>query len=195
MADLKNPNQLLDALSLPVGDLIAEVGKGVAEAQQALDAQVIENFKRIYADDDEALKHLRELGYRPTWYHIPEAEAELKIALSVSGNYSSEGKSKTRMYAAPVDATYKSNFDYSLEGTSSLKFRVVPIPEPARLEAKAVVPNLIGSTLAEAETTLKTLNIPYEVSPENSSADAQVTKVEPDAGTMIDADQTVMLTV
>lgn len=195
MSDLNNPKQLMDTLSLPVGDLIAEVGKGVAEAQQALDAQVIENFKSIYADEDDALKHLREMGYRPTWYHIPEAEAELQVSLSVTGNYSGEGKQKSRMYAAPVDASYKSNFDYSLEGSSRLKFRVVPIPEPANLEARSVVPNVGGQTLGQATKTLNTLNIPFDVSPETENENLIVQSTDPVAGTILEVDQPVTLLV
>lgn len=195
MADLTNPKQLMDTLSLPVGDLIAEVGKGVAEAQQALDTQVIENFKSIYADDDDALRHLRNLGYRPTWYHIPEAEAELQVALSITGNYSGEGKQKSRMYAAPVDATYKSNFDYSLEGSSRLKFRVVPIPEPASLENQHVIPELTGYTLQQAKALLEKLNIPYELSSATENLNTEVVSTEPSAGSLMDSDQTLVLVV
>lgn len=195
MADLKNPKQLMDTLSLPVGDLIAEVGKGVAQAQQALDAQVIENFKSIYADDNDALRHLREMGYRPTWYHIPEAEAELQISLSITGNYSGEGKQKSRMYAAPVDAAYKSNFDYSLEGSSSLKFRVVPTPEPASIESQHVVPELTGYSLEKAQQLLNKLNIPYELSSQTQDAQTPVQSTEPAAGSMMDADDTLVLVI
>ena len=193
MADLDNPNQLVDSLSLPVGDLIAEVGRGVAEAQQALDAQVIENFKNIYGGDGQALAHLRDLGYRPTWYHIPEAEAELQVSLSITGNYSGEGKS--RMYAAPVDATYKNNFDYSLEGSSRIKFRVVPIPEPANLELKRVVPNIVGMNFESAKTVLDSLGIAYELSEDAKPSDIKVESIEPLVGTMIDEEQSVFIAV
>ena len=41
-------NNVLDALSVPLGDLIASIGRGVAEAQRALDTASIAALRDIY---------------------------------------------------------------------------------------------------------------------------------------------------
>lgn len=195
MAQNNKTGQLMESLSLPVGDLIAEVGKGVAQAQQALDAQVIDNFKNIYNNNDDALKHLREIGYRPTWYHIPQAEAQLQVSLTISGNYSESGTIQSRMHATPVDAGYKNNFDYSLEGSSTLKFKVVPIPEPTAMESRQVMPDLSSKSVADAKTILDALNTRYELLPAESDPDAKVLSTVPVAGEFIEPLTIVLINV
>ena len=46
-------DELLDVLSAPLGDLIASVGRGVADAQRALDAASLEALREIYGSDEE----------------------------------------------------------------------------------------------------------------------------------------------
>ena len=105
------PEQMIDALSAPLGDLIAEVGRSVAEAQMAMDAATIENVRTLATasgpNDPNLL--LRQIGYQPTWYQIPEVTAEITIALTLSGAGSASQSPGTaaprmRMLAAPVDA-------------------------------------------------------------------------------------------
>src|SRR4051812_31416696 len=76
---------LLDALSAPVGELFAAVGRGVAEAQREMDAATLSALQEIYGRGDGFYGELQRIGYRPTWYHIPEAEGELQVALSLAG--------------------------------------------------------------------------------------------------------------
>lgn len=73
-----------DAGSVPLGDLIAAIGRGVAEAQAALDAGALAQTLALYDQGDNLQRTLRELGYRPTFYTIPETEGELKLSISVS---------------------------------------------------------------------------------------------------------------
>ena len=75
MDDELLPN-LLDDVPAALGELIGAVGRGVADAQQALDRSTIDQISRIYGDlDDEAQAYLRAIGYQPTWYKIPELKA------------------------------------------------------------------------------------------------------------------------
>ncbi len=74
-----------DITSAPLGRIIASVGEGVAEAQRALDRQAIGQLLALYAESDEGTRLLRESGWRPTFYTLPETEGEVKVALSLSG--------------------------------------------------------------------------------------------------------------
>ena len=84
MAD-PDTRPLLDALSCPIGDLIAAVGRGVADAQRALDEASLATLSEVYSRNDGLLGELQRIGYRPNWYHIPEVESELQIALTIGG--------------------------------------------------------------------------------------------------------------
>ncbi len=84
MTDIKR--LVNDVTAAPLGAIIAAVGDGVATAQRALDDQAIQQMLELYADGDEAVRLLRESGWRPTFYAIPEAEGEIKVSLVVSGS-------------------------------------------------------------------------------------------------------------
>jgi hypothetical protein len=190
MAIFDSPARLLDTLSAPLGDLIASVGRGVADAQQALDAQTVENFKEIHGAGSEAFKALRELGYQPTWYQIPEATAEIAIALTISGEASAvpgepssmvPKASRLRVYGAPVDAGYASRYNYEVRASSTLKFRIVPVPPSTQASGMKIVPNVVGKTYKEARELLQQLGIDYAA--EDTATDqAVVTDTQPDAG-------------
>jgi len=77
--------EITRALSAPLGEFIAAVGRGVAEAQQALDLHTLETFKAVYQSGENAYAEFRLLGYQPTWYRIPEVTAEIYVTLSASG--------------------------------------------------------------------------------------------------------------
>ena len=77
--------EITRALSSPLGEFIAAVGRGVAEAQQALDLHTLETFKSVYESGESTYAEFRLLGYQPTWYRIPEVTAEIQVTLSASG--------------------------------------------------------------------------------------------------------------
>lgn len=174
MAD--DPLRYLQALSSPMGDLIASVGRGVAEAQQALDMGSLGALLQIYADpdtDDQTLALLREIDYRPTFYAIPEVTSELSVALTVTGQSSStslptsasaapvatalaaRAELAPRLFVAPVDAGYQNRYGFDLRATSSIKFKIVPVPPPTQVEQLRVVPDLVGRTFAQTRTLLE----------------------------------------
>ncbi|HTV21206.1 MAG TPA: PASTA domain-containing protein [Polyangiaceae bacterium] len=185
------PKDLLDVLSVPVGDLVASVGRGIADAQREMDAASIAALREVYESNEGFARELQRIGYRPTWYHIPEAESEIQVALTVSGEASSSGgvPSKIRLYAAPVDAGYAARFNYSMQASSRLKFRVVPVPPSNVAEALQVMPSLVGLSLGEARARLALLNIAAAL-PEGASS-AVVTTQTPAAGTLLARDENV----
>lgn len=185
-------NNVLDALSLPLGDLIAEVGRGVAEAQRAMDTASLAALRDIYESDEGLFRELQRIGYRPTWYHIPEAEGQIQVALSVAGDSSTTapgGAPRIKLYAAPIDAGYTSRFNFNLQASSSVKFRIVPVPPSSAAENMQVVPSLIGLSLGEARSRLALLGIQATL-PEAAST-VTVTTQAPPAGTLLAANETV----
>lgn len=195
-----DPLRYLEALSAPMGDLIASVGRGVAEAQQALDMGSLGALLAIYSDpdtSDETLALLREIDYRPTFYAIPEVTSELTVALTITGQSSSTASATAgsvaaplaaappaaaaaaamvaaapaptgfaralaplsetapRLYVAPVDASYQNRYGFDLRATSSIKFKIVPVPPPSQADLLRVVPNLVGRSFAESRTLLE----------------------------------------
>jgi hypothetical protein len=192
---------LLDALSLPLGELIASVGRGVAEAQREMDAGSISALQEIYARGDGLFLELQRIGYRPTWYHIPEAEGDLQIALTATGQETSgsgsagstptaSGPTRIKLYAAPVDAGYASRFGFSVQASSRVKFRIVPVPASSGAEALQAVPALVGLTMGEARARLGLLNISGTF-PAAGTDDATVTSQDPLAGTLLSPGRSV----
>jgi hypothetical protein len=148
----KSNQELTDALSAPLGEFISSIAKGVADAQQAMDMNTIETFRSVYMDDQDTLEELRQLGYQPTWYRIPELTAEIQMALSINataletGNQPGNGRAnKFALLAAPVDASYVNSYNYNIQGSSKVKFTIVPVPPSAQAESLRVMPFADGN--------------------------------------------------
>jgi hypothetical protein len=195
MADFDDTKPLLDALSAPIGDLIAAVGRGVADAQRAMDEASLATLADVYARGDGLLGELQRIGYRPNWYHIPEVESELQVALTITGERTGTGATggagrlagKLRLYAAPVDAGYASRFNYQLQAASKVKFRIVSIPPSNAADALQAMPALVGLTLGEARARLRLLGIAATTTPAEGADDRTVATQQPDAGTLLSA--------
>ena len=83
-------------------------------------------------------KDLSEYGIKATWYHFPEVNLELKMALSLHGISETENGNvkamKLKIFSAPINATYKNTFDYDVTGTSTIKAKIVSIPPPIEVK-------------------------------------------------------------
>lgn len=173
-----------DIASAPLGDLIAAVGRGVAEAQAALDAGSLQQTLDLYDQTDDVQRVLRDTGYRPTFYTIPETEGELKLSLTVTGReavrptppkiqiaaagrlapnvatFASRGLSKTaNLYAAPVDGKYQNSYNFSSQVSATIKFKVVAVPPSSAAEAARVVPDLTGISVQDAQTLVDSFDL------------------------------------
>ncbi len=210
-----------DVTASPLGDVIASVAEGVAAAQQALDDASISRTLEIYTEGGpEALKLLREMGYRPTFYALPETTGEVRVALSLSGqgtqgtparqpaapavaaDFARTGRNVAvppRLYATPVDAGYQNRFGYRAEISAKLTFRIVPVPAPDGADELRVVPDLIGRPGDAATATLADFGLVAEpVDVEGAPIDAQapervVAEQFPAGGTILRARDTVRL--
>jgi len=211
--DLK---EITRALSAPLGALIASVGRGVAEAQWALDMHTVETFKAVYGGDDATYEALRRLGYQPTWFRIPEVAAEIYVTLSASGQERSGGPlpgaptgqaaspeedtspGRIQLYATPVDASFSNTYDYQLRACSQLKFRIVPVPAPGQADGMKLIPDkLVGKSLRDARMLLDQQGIAYRLAGPayyEPTGEEIVTATEPQASSILPAGQAVMLT-
>ena len=155
--------QLLD---VPFGDMVASLGMAIAQAQCALDHNSIEILKMMGEADTVSLPTIKSMkysgneltveddvfstsmigaGFQPTFYQFAETVIEVKMAISMSQETSSERKTKTTettnkksfwrtkstARTTTVDATYSSKYNYSAEGSSLLRTRLVPVPPNA----------------------------------------------------------------
>ncbi len=192
--------QLVDALSLPLGELIASVGRGVAEAQREMDAASISVLQEIYSRGDGLFVELQRIGYRPTWYHIPEAEGDLQITLTATSEQTSgsaaaaPGSSRIKLYAAPVDAAYASRFGFNVQASSRVKFRIVPVPPSTAADSLQVVPLLVGMSVEAARARLDALNMTGTF-PAGAEAGATVKTQSPAANQLLLAGQPVIVEI
>lgn len=96
--------------------------------------------EKMLLDDDEVTTSMIGAGFQPTFYQFSETIIEVKIAISTSYESSYERttqiktdiknkkKKKTVTRATTVDATYSNKYNYSAEGSSLLRTRLVPVP-------------------------------------------------------------------
>lgn len=180
MSNPNNPVQLFsELLGGPLGDLISSVGQGVGDAQAALDQGALEQTLEIYdisKDEDrtnEELKLLgliREMGYHPTFYTIPETEVEAQISLSLdlkseqsspAGGYAI---SKYKINATPMNAGNVNRFGVQANAMAKLKFKIVPVPPPQNISEIRNVPNLSNFEWNdETKAMLQNLGFSYEL--------------------------------
>jgi hypothetical protein len=95
---------------------------------------------------------LLELGFVPTFYQFVDTLIELKLSISMSreSNYSTtsfnanssvQGKvgffsASASMSVSAVSASFSSKYQYSAEGSSLMRTKLVPVPAPAILEER-----------------------------------------------------------
>jgi hypothetical protein len=95
---------------------------------------------------------LLELGFTPNFYQFVDTMIELKMSISMSreSNYSRSsttvnasvnGKvgffsASAKMRVSTVSASYASKYQYSAEGSSLMRTKLVPVPAPAILEER-----------------------------------------------------------
>ncbi len=152
--------------AVPIEELITNLGLGIAKAQFELDknstkiAQMMsgqdeKDRVKFGKDDDgnDVYLSLIELGFTPTFYQFVESIIEVKIAVNMttSSSFSIGSKTETKkeeesgwwfsdkdktVSTTTVDAKYSQKYDYSVEGSTSIRTKLVPVPPPAILEER-----------------------------------------------------------
>jgi hypothetical protein len=206
---------MTEAMAVPLGGIIAAVGRGVAEAQAALDAASLAQTLAIHdAGDDAAQRLLREIGYRPTFYVLPETLCEVQVSLTVSGGEGTDRParpdrlgiapelSRPRSYATPVDAGFANRFAYQVQAAAKLSFKIVPVPPPSGADEARLVPAVASGSFEDARKLLAARDLGAEAVdkdgasvPEEARATMAVKGQLPEAGEIVRAGETVRLTL
>jgi len=135
------------------GVRIAQLMAGYDEDENG-DIKPSDDLKVPLGTDDAnkpRLYNLLELGFTPTFYQFVDTIIEVKISISISQTdetvrrererQGSQGAftrffSKNPVKTSSVDAKFSSKYQYSAEGSSLLRTKLVPIPPPAILEER-----------------------------------------------------------
>ena len=183
-------SQFSELLASPLGDFIAAIGRGVGEAQAALDQGSLQTMLDIYnldnstntennPDQSKLIELIRSIGYTPTFYTIPETECEAQVSLSMSqsnqGNSSiaQDKRVHSKIYATPINAGNVNKFGLTANASAKIKFKVVAVPPPAGLEEVRIVPDLINKEYTEElKLLLETIGLnPGIILPEGTEYD------------------------
>lgn len=214
---MPDPTLVPEMVAAPLGAVIASVGAGVADAQHALDEGSLAAVLELYTDsDDERIRLLQEIGYRPTFYTLPETTGEVKVSVRLgSGAAGSDGTAvkplpvtssatsistarlglnvlPARLYATPVDAGYANRYGYSADVSATLTFTIKPVPAPQGADELRVVPELVGRSVDAARSALAALGLVAGLADEASGT---VSAQDPAAGTIRALGDEVILTV
>jgi len=150
-----------DLLHVPFPQMVQSLGIGVAEAQYALDkmsiriAQMlagyeIDNRGNVKKNENLLFKlqeneegcSLLELGFTPSFYQFSETWIELKIAISMrkesltQASMSSSVRAPFGLFSASVNASYSQKYQYSAEGSSYFRTKLVTLLAPAVFEQR-----------------------------------------------------------
>lgn len=137
-----------ELLNTPFPEMVQKLALAIAEAQTKLDMNSTEVARFMSETEIELPKisgqgtnkfPLIALGFFPSFYQFQEAEIEVKMAITMAKTREFELGVKAKAgfgpFAASVNATYKSKYNYSQEGSSTLRVKLAPAPPPTMLEA------------------------------------------------------------
>lgn len=151
-------SNILECVS--IGDLVASLAQGIADAQLALDTSSIRvagMMAQRNLDFDGQKVSVLELGLTPGFYQFVETVLEVKISITTVQETSSEDSStkkdsssestlsgsvglfkasasaSTTTKTSTVNTRDATRFQYGSEISSSLRTRIVPVPPPALL--------------------------------------------------------------
>ncbi|PXY39356.1 hypothetical protein DMB65_17890 [Flavobacterium cheongpyeongense] len=192
-----------EIMAAPLGELISSIGKGVGEAQAALDAGSLAQTLEIYNSEnkDEVLNMLKSIGYQPTFYVLPETEVEAQVSFAISSTSTSTPSlsndiSRSKIYATPINAGNSNRFNLDINAMAKLKFKIVPVPPPDGVSGLRIIPSLIDKTIAQAVLVLNTIGLSYQLPDGVSETSTNIIKTQtPDSGTYTQIGTTIQLTV
>jgi hypothetical protein len=154
----------LDLVSLKIARMMAgyEVEDGVDEDGNPITSSDSGERKYLVKLSDDQEYSLLELGFTPTFYQFVDTVIELKLSISMKTETQVERKSSSStvsaggfafpfvaggsVRASSVSASFASKYQYSAEGSSVMRTKLVPIPAPAVLEER--IRQLIASKSA-----------------------------------------------
>ena len=140
----------LDNTSLRLARMMAGEGYEVPDPTESDPARTKTVFALVKFDNKDL--SLMELGFTPTFYQFVDTIIEVKVSISMSREAQAafstttvaaemEGGhaifyAKTAAKVSTVSASYASKYQYSAEGSSLMRTKLVPVPPPAILEER-----------------------------------------------------------
>lgn len=164
-----------ELLDVPLPDMVAKLGMGIAEAQHALDTNSIEIAKILadteieivpamtrtikedtveYSTADPIEVSLLQVGLTPAFYQFSEATIEVEMDIKTTSEAETEidvgtkGKVGFGLWSASISVDVKHNrkFGKEVHGTSKLTTKMVPVPPPPYLFPEVETIDLRAST-------------------------------------------------
>lgn len=139
----------LDLTSLKIARLMA--GYAPEDEEEGTASSERPNLVRI-GDDSPDGYSLLELGFTPTFYQFVDTLIEVKMSISMATESESKRSSTTvnasvsgkvgflsasaKMKVSTVSASFSSKYQYSAEGSSLMRTKLVTVPAPAILEER-----------------------------------------------------------
>ncbi len=132
-----------ELLEVPFPLLLSQAAEAVAEAQVALDessmrlqAQLDELTAAAIADSGDEASGLARYQVDATWYHIPEVEIDVRMALTmkIEEETRSDGRRvlRPRLRSVPYNITSSRQSTLEATGTSAVKAKIVSVPAAQR---------------------------------------------------------------
>lgn len=160
-----------------VGIRLAQMMSGEYETEEPAptddDPNAVEIVKHeSYVTFNNQQLSMLELGFTPTFYQFVDTVIEVKVSISMSRSvnvgYKKSSKSKSIGVAAlpfapvmgagvrstAVNASFAAKYQYSAEGSSLMRTKLVPVPPPAVLEERIrqVIDEKTQAAAAAADT-------------------------------------------
>ena len=145
----------LDLVSLKIARLMAgyEPEDEESEDQNTFSASNAKPERTMLVPLGDGKQYsLLELGFLPNFYQFVDTLIELKMSISMSRETNRKTSNKTvtakakggigffsasaSMKVSSVSASYASKYQYSAEGSSLMRTKIVPVPAPAILEER-----------------------------------------------------------
>ncbi|MDJ0840339.1 MAG: hypothetical protein QNK37_27765 [Acidobacteriota bacterium] len=126
----------------PLGEVIQNLAVAIARAQLELDRTGLE-IAKIMGSADQGIQlgdrnySLLELGFTPTFYHFTKTAIEARLAFSTSEStefgISGGASINYKVFAAHIEASYSSKYQFESSGSSSITTNLVSVPAPKQL--------------------------------------------------------------
>ncbi|MEM9547792.1 MAG: hypothetical protein AAGA77_17550 [Bacteroidota bacterium] len=142
-------NIVRDIANAPLPEMVKTLGIGIAKAQRALDLVSMDMAKQLAVPSVSIVEggpkySLLALGFTPTFYQFTDTVLEVKLSFSMSkerefgASISASGGFNVGFVAmsASVTASYSQKYQYSAEGSSMLRTRLVTVPNPPAFERR-----------------------------------------------------------
>ncbi|HMO09578.1 MAG TPA: hypothetical protein PKD10_18330 [Paracoccaceae bacterium] len=137
-----------ELLNVPFAEMTHKLAFAIAEGQTKLDmnstrvAEFMSKEKiklpKISNPSETDEYPLIALGFFPGFYQFQEAIIEVKMAITMAKTQEFGldvgAKAGFGPFSASVNASYKSKYNYSQEGSSLLRVKLAPAPPPTILE-------------------------------------------------------------